>query len=203
MNTFLARSWFVSLALVAAACGGNASGSSYKGKDAACQDQCDELARCDKTVDVKACAKSCSESQLTSKGGQELLADCTAGRTCGAAGDDVVECLVDGLKDLPTSETGKKFCNQALELPAKCGGEGAEVEPSEADRAACSDSVSLLSDEALEDIGECFDKGCEAMQTCLLGKLLSFQADLGGNVIGTDLSQQLGELFGSIELPTN
>lgn len=203
MNTFLIRSCLVSVALMAAACGGNASGTSYKGKDAACQDQCDELARCDKTVDAKACAKSCSESQLTSKGGQELLAECTAGRTCGAPGDDVVECLVDGLKDLPKSDAGKAFCNKALGAPAKCGGEGAEAEASDADRAACNDSVALLSDEVLADISACFDKECRAMQTCLLTMVFEFQSNLGGNVIGADLSQQLSELFGSIDLPTN
>lgn len=201
MNAFLARSWVVSVALVIAACGGKAAGSSYQGKDGACQEQCDELARCDTTVDVKACAKSCTDSQLTSKGGQELLANCTAGRSCGAAGDEVVECLVDGLKDLPQSETGKTFCNNALGIQAKCGGDGGE--PSEADRAACNDSISLLSDEALADVNACFDKECQAIQTCLLGKVLQFQSDLGGNVIGSDLSEQLGNLFDNIDLGTN
>lgn len=198
MHRFSLGSAFFTLSFVAFACGGSADNTAA-GKEDACKEQCEELRRCDPSIEVDDCALSCVESQLTSKAGQEAIANCLAGRDCGdETNADALACLDDEIKKIPTSPQGEAFCGRGLDAQAECN----DSEVSAADRDQCTGWISLFSDESLADVNECFGKSCDAMGLCLLSEFAEIRAELAANPAGQGLVEQLDELMNGLVSPS-
>lgn len=196
MSRFFLGSLSLTFALSLSACGGT-SPTSAEGKEDTCKEQCEQLNECDSSVQVDDCAESCTESQLTSKGGQEVVTACVVQQEC-EAGDGlaVLDCIDDEVQNIPVSAQGEAFCGQGLDAQAECQ----DSEVSEADREQCLDWISLFSDEALTQVNACFDKACDAMGLCLLTEFVDMRAELEGNPTGQAIADQLDQIgFGSPE----
>lgn len=197
MHRFFFTSSLLTIALALPACGGITT-TSYKGKDSACQEQCEEMNRCDSSVKVDECAESCRESKLTSQAGQQVITDCLVQRNCGE-GDALaaLDCIDDGAQDIPTSAEGEAFCGGGLDAQAECS----ESEVKDADRKQCKDWISLFSDEALKGVNECFEKSCDAMGLCLLTEFANIRAELDDTPAAQALTEQLDELLKGLGSP--
>lgn len=197
MKRFFLGSVSFTVGLIVSACGGSSSSTSAAGKGDICKEQCEELKRCDDSVEVDACTESCTESQLTSKGGQEIITNCIVKQECQSGnGLEILDCIDDEVQNIPPSAEGQAFCGAGLDAQAECS----DSEVPDADREQCSDWISLFSDEALVKVNACFEKSCDAMGLCLLSEFADIRAELEANPSGAALAEQLDELiqgFGS------
>lgn len=163
---------FLSLSLLpfALACG--SSSTSFEGKESTCEEFCEQIATCSSPGDVEesACQKTCVENQLVSRGGQEVITSCLTQQGCGTSNlPNTLGCLLDGLRDLPTSKEGETFCSTSIDKLASCGEDESPV-----DAKTCSDVVSAVADEFLVDLNQCFedDFTCQSAQLCLLSAVM-------------------------------
>jgi len=195
--------------LLAAGCGGQTTpGSSNEGKDASCTELCEQAAECDTEMDVAGCVESCTDNELVSREGQELLTDCTAKDECEEVSTlEAAACLEDGLFDLPITQAQEDFCRITLGDLAECGGNSLADD----DIDTCLSGVALLSDEFTTDLSECTERRtCDLVNLCAGLKLVTavdeeqLQALLDSSAAMGDLGGlgALGDLFGSLpDLP--
>lgn len=197
MHRFFFTFSLLTIAPALPACGGSTT-TSFRGKDSACQEQCEEMNRCDNSVKVDECEETCKESKLTSQAGQQVITDCLVQRDC-KAGDELaaLDCIDDGAQDIPISAQGEAFCGSGLDAQAECS----DSEVKDADRKQCKDWISLFSDEALTDVNECFEKSCDGMMLCLLAEFADIRAELDDTPAAQGLTEQLDELLEGLGSP--
>lgn len=185
------------------ACGGQTTpGFSNAGKEAACAELCQVAADCGSEVDVAECTDTCAEDEVVSRAGQELLTECSGDLECGETpGLGALECIEDGLFELPINEAQEDFCTISLERLAECGG----TPLAENDVDNCLSGVALLSEEFVTELSECGERRtCELVNLCagleLLNSLSEEQiaALSGGTGDLGSLEDLLGSLSGSM-----
>jgi len=186
--------------LLALACGGQTTpGHSNQGKDAACAEACEQAAECGVEIDPVDCNETCTEDEIVSRSGQELLTACAALAECDTvAGTDTLECIEEGLLELPVTEAQEAFCTTSLVRIAECG----ETAFGAAEVESCLSGVAVLSEEFVGELSECGDRStCDAVNLCVNLELLAaidqeqLEALLGqggGGGLGS-----LEDLFGS------
>lgn len=168
--------------LLAPACGGK-SASSTEGKASSCAEFCSQANECDSASDVDDCKESCTESDLLSRGGQEVLSSCLIESGCDESNPfRTLDCISDGIEELPPSDTLTAFCEHLEELSSCLGGDAALPAPggtggsssggstsgTAAEPGSCLASGGLLSDELLTELNECFaSTDCATIQTCV------------------------------------
>jgi hypothetical protein len=158
--------------LLAAGCGGQTTpGSSNEGKDASCTELCEQAAECGAEMDVSACEESCTDNEVVSRAGQELLTECTTSDECEQISIlGTVACLEDGLFDLPITEAQEDFCRITLGDLAECGGRAL----GDGDIDACLSGAALLADEFITELGECTERrSCDLVNVCAGLKVLT------------------------------
>lgn len=198
LRNFLFSSSLLALASVLGGCGGSAV-SSAEGKEPSCREFCAQQSSCSELIDQTSCENSCNDTTAVSRGGQEVLTKCVEEAGCEATNLlTLVDCIDDGLDDLPRSPTATSFCEETSPTLAEL------CDQPPGDSAACLEGIPLLSDELLTDLGECAERtSCESAQQCavlaLLGNvdtaLLSnptIQGALGGSGLGGLLGGGLG-----------
>lgn len=187
--------------MLALGCGGQTTpGYSAAGKDAACGQLCEQTAECDSTVDVAECTETCTESEVVSRAGQDLLTECSMDVECEEAiGLDALACIEDGLFDLPINEAQEDFCTLSLPRLAECG----ENPLGDEDVDNCLASVALLSEEFVTELSECTERTtCSLVNLCAGLELLTaldeeqLEVILGGDVATGDGA---GSLLGGLE----
>jgi hypothetical protein len=187
-----------------AGCGGQTTpGSSNQGKDAACAELCAQRAECDGEVDAAECTEACTEDEVLSRSGQDLLTTCFASDECEVVDSlDALACLEDGLFDLPLTEAQEDFCTLSLERIAECG--GSELGENDVDN--CLSGVGVISEEFATELSECGERRtCELVNACVgLKVLTSLDEDQLEQLLGESGTGGLGsfggleDLFGSI-----
>lgn len=184
-------------------CGGQTTpGSSNAGKEAACAELCQQTAACDDSVDAAECEQNCTEDELLSRSGQELLTECLAQDECGELdASETLACLEDGLFDLPLTEAQEDFCEVSLEHIADCN----QRELSRDEVENCRGSVVALSDEFVTELSECTERpNCDRVNACVTLKALAainedqLEQLFGGAGEGLGSLVDLEDLFGSI-----
>lgn len=198
LRAFLLVPSLVALSSFFAACGGSAV-TSAEGKEPSCREFCTQQAECSSLIDATSCENSCNETTAVSRGGQEVLTKCLAEAGCDQTNLlSLVDCLDDGLDDLPRSPAATTFCEETTAAVATL----CEQETTSPD--ACLEGIPLLSDELLTDLNECGQRStCQAAQTCFVLTLLenvdsslltnpTLQGALGGSGLGDLLGGGLG-----------
>lgn len=193
------------LLCLSSSCGGQTtSGSSNAGKEAACSSLCQKSVECGGAKDAKECSATCAESELVSRAGQELLTRCAEEQECAELGSlDALQCTLDGLFDLPVSETQRAFCEDSLDRLAECA--SATRRPDDVDN--CLTGITLVSDEFVSELAECAEKSsCDLVNLCagveILGVLDTdeLEAVFGAGVGSVDLGDLLGSLGSGLGL---
>jgi hypothetical protein len=162
---------------LALACGGKSSekkssspDSSAKGKGQACQDFCEQAEGCGTTT-VQACVESCTENSVTSRAGQEVLAECFDDALCDEAteaeGVQALACILSGLDGVELSATAKKYCGESVDKINAC----LENEP-EQPFGTCESTIGIVSDEFLAGLNACAEKSCAEVEWCIQLELL-------------------------------
>ncbi len=198
LHTFLFVPSLVALAAFLGACGGSAV-SSAEGKEPSCREFCAQQASCSELIDASSCESSCNDTTAVSRGGQEVLTKCVAETGCDQSNLlSLVDCIDDGLDDLPRSPTATSFCEETSPALAEL------CEQETSDPAACLEGIPLLSDELLTDMQECAERTtCQSAQQCVVLALLgnvdtallsnpTIQGALGGSGLGGLLGSGLG-----------
>lgn len=168
-------------ALSVAACGGSAKNdddkqpsqppaSSSEGKEEVCEEYCTQLSACDGSS-VEDCTETCTEGELTSRGGQEVLTECFDEDVCNLdelSGLAALGCVIDELDDLELSEEAETYCSESVDKINNC----LDAEPPEQTFGSCEDTIGLASDELLAELNECATKDCEDIETCIFLELI-------------------------------
>lgn len=189
--------------------GDSAPITSSEGKEETCAEFCEQLAECD-GVDTSDCAETCAEGSTTSRGGQEVLTECFTTDVCAAdvselEGLQALACVTEGLEDLPVSQAGETFCEETVDAINDClGGPPPEAAPF----GSCETTIGLASDELLEDLNDCVEDDCAAVEQCVnlellqalpLGALLAAEeGELSPALLSELLA--LGAVFGQLNL---
>lgn len=163
---------------LALACGGKSDSdkkssspdSSAKAKGAACEDFCEQAEGCG-TGTVKECVDSCTENAVTSKAGQEVLAECFDASLCEEPteqdGVRALACILSGLDGVELSSTAKKYCEESVDKINACLGS----EP-EQPFGSCESTIGVVSDEFLAGLNTCAEKSCSEVEWCIQLELL-------------------------------
>lgn len=192
---------FACLSLVTGAsmpgCGGTV-GSSFEGKEATCERYCEQQVECGVSNSADTCREQCTDNELVSRSGQEVLTECFALQDCDSQNVlALADCIEDGIEDLPVSATAQQFCNVAMPNVNECSGDDAQASFDSGD---CEETAAFLSDEILTDINECAEKSCASMQTCLIGVFIAAAGSAGLDDLGS-LDDILGGGFDDM-MPT-
>ncbi len=186
-------------------CGGQTTpGYSSEGKDASCNELCEKSSECNSDVEVADCTETCTTNEVVSRAGQDLVTGCSASQECEEIGDlETLECIEDGLFDLPINQAQEHFCTITLGKLAECS----QTPLGENDVDNCLSGIALISDEFVTELAECGERTtCDLVNFCAGLKILTaidedqLEAILGGNVSMGELGGlgSLGDLLGSL-----
>jgi hypothetical protein len=192
----------VTLALaLTASCGGKSeeelAAEGYLADDKAedCAAFCEALEACGQGGGLE-CEDACTDNELVSNAGQGVLSECIAGAGCTVESETdallLLDCLEDGLEELPKSDAATEFCGDTLSALNECSGQPSDPATS----ALCEDSIALLSDPVLLDLNDCGQEAdCADLQQCAGLALIG--------AIGLDNLQalsSLGDALGGLDL---
>lgn len=201
-SSLLRAGSILSWVLTLTACGGQTTpGHSNQGKDASCAELCTRSAECNAEIDVSECTESCTEDEVISRDGQELLTNCTASEECAEVQTlETLACIEDGLFDLPITEAQEDFCTFTLERIAECG--DSPLGDNDVDN--CLSGVAVMSEEFVTELTECGERRtCELVNVCVgLQVLTALDEETLENVLGAEAGSgglgSLEDLLGSI-----